>query len=736
MAAGAISPGEEGRFSAAVLLPVVFSLLIAVAAVLFFVFWSAQNADTRSLDRQLNLARHVIDRELKSVPRQQESVTIWDDAIRRTGPDFDPAWIDLNMGIWMYGYHGHDGVLIVNERNEPIYGMRAGERVNHETFGNTLLPQIAPLITRLRSDIAAGAIDHYRNRRMLTPPRVMQLMTISGIPTIVSVVPIIGDTPAMDRPRGSEYLHIVLVHLDPDFAARISDTYQIPNVSFGRDFRETHAILPVTDPAGRIITFMRWTPQLPGRDILAQTLPVVAAALLLGAIVTLILSHKLLSKSRALERGRADAEYRAAHDALTGMPNRTTFEALLLRTLAQRPGRDRRASVLVLDLDRFKQVNDTLGHRAGDELIRAVGQRLAQTIGPHDSIARLGGDEFGIIHIHPPGLNGPLALSDSIIDAIGKPFVIFGSEAFVGVSIGIATAEGGEVDAHELTRKADIALYEAKAGGRNRAVVFEESMNEFLQNRKTIEADLRDALRRPGQLAVAFQPLYNRGGQPIGAEALVRWTHPRLGNVSPALFVPVAETTDLIGPLGEFVLRAACSMGAKWPGRTFAVNISPAQLRDPGFPSRVFAILAETGMRNEDLELEITEGILLEETSDATEALRLFRSAGIKIALDDFGTGYSSLNYLKRYPVDRIKIDRSFVSQLAPGSVSIAIVQAMVTLAHALDIEVTAEGVETAEQMQVLNDLGCNVYQGYLLSTPVTPAMLERVLAEPQSRVA
>jgi predicted signal transduction protein with EAL and GGDEF domain len=323
-------------------------------------------------------------------------------------------------------------------------------------------------------------------------------------------------------------------------------------------------------------------------------------------------------------------------------------------------------------------------------------------------------------------------VSQRIIEAIGKPFDIFGSEAFVGVSVGIATADGDEADAHELARKADIALYEAKATGRNRAVVFEESMSELLQNRKTIEAELREALRGGDQLSVAFQPLFDRDHIIVGAEALARWHHPRLGQISPAHFIPVAEATGLIEAVGDFVLRQACRMGAKWIGHTIAVNISPAQLRDRQFPTRVFAMLSEAGMRPADLELEITEGILLEEASDAAEALRIFRSAGIRIALDDFGTGYSSLNYLKRYPVDRIKIDRSFVSQLAPGNVSIAIVQAMVTLAHALHIEVTAEGVETREQMQTLEGLGCNVFQGFLLSAPITPEALEARLSQPE----
>jgi diguanylate cyclase (GGDEF)-like protein len=394
----------------------------------------------------------------------------------------------------------------------------------------------------------------------------------------------------------------------------------------------------------------------------------------------------------------------------------------------------------MLDLDRFKRINDTLGHQAGDDLLEAVSQRLAQFCQPGGTLARLGGDEFGLIHIHGAGQAEPVALSQTIIEAVGKPFLIVGGEAFVGLSIGIATADGDEADgdeadARELARRADIALYEAKSAGRNRAVIFEEPMNRLLQNRHTIEAELREALRRVDQLSVAFQPLVGRGGRIIGAEALARWQHPRLGQVSPAHFIPVAEASGLVEDLGRLILREACRMGARWPGYILAVNISPVQLRNPTFPKVVFDMLAETGMSASSLELEITEGILLEDASEAADALRVFRAAGIRIALDDFGTGYSSLNYLKRYPVDRIKIDRSFVSQLMPGNVSVAIVQAMVTLAHALGIEVTAEGVETKEQLDTLTALGCNAFQGYLLSPPVAPEVLAVIFEQPDADV-
>ncbi len=738
MTSGKETPAWPGQFSLPVLLPIVLSLLCAAVGVFGFVLWSVHATDERSLARQANLARHVIANELQRIPRDQESVTIWDDAVTNTRLQFDDEWIDANLGAWMYDYFGHDDVLVLDDHDRPIYAMSDGGRVDAGKFDRQVLADIAPALAALRAKIAAGGIEAYSNGEVATPPRINQLTTLRGAPSILSLAPIISDTGNIAQATGSEYVHVSIVRLDRDLAARIGEQYQIDDVAFVATPSDPAGmgVIALTDPAGRFATFMQWTPQLTGRDILNQTMPVVVAAFLAVAVTTIWLSFQLWRKSRALEAGRVEAEHRAAHDPLTRLPNRISFESQLIRVLAQRPTKDRRASVLILDLDRFKQVNDTLGHRAGDELVRAVGQRLGQLLAPTDILARLGGDEFGIVHIHAPGLTAALELSEKIIEAINKPFDIFASEAFVGVSIGIATAEGGEVDPHELVRKADIALHEAKATGRNRAVVFEEAMNEFLQNRKTIEAELREALRRDDQLAVAFQPLFDANGTIIGAEALARWTHPRLGQISPAHFVPVAEATALIIPLGAFVLREACRMGARWPGYTIAVNISPVQLRDPAFPGTVFQLLNETGMHAEDLELEITEGILLEEASIAADALRIFRAAGIRIALDDFGTGYSSLNYLKRYPVDRIKIDRSFVSQLAPGSVSVPIVDAMVNLAHALKIEVTAEGVETSQQMDVLSQLGCNVFQGFLLSAPVSPAALDKLLSPPQVQVA
>ncbi|MEQ1900874.1 MAG: EAL domain-containing protein [Devosia sp.] len=741
--------GEEGgirkgwRYGASVLAPALVSLSLAAAAVIGFVLWSASNIDALSLARQTALARHVIDTQVARLPHEQESVSIWDDAVVHSKLAYDPYWIDINLGAWMKDFFGHDEVFILDEKNQPIYAMNNGQRVESASVA-AKLPAVMPLVYRLRAEILSGAVATYNEGNAETPPRVSDLTLVGSVPSIVSVTPLISDTGDIEQAAGTEYLHVSVVHLDAGYASKLSAEYLIDAPVFttlassGPDL----GTLPLFNGAGRFVTFFEWKLSRPGQAIVSQTTPVLAGAFLLAGIVVLILLDKLWRSAMQLRSGRADAEHKARHDQLTGLPNRIHFDDALARAIALTRPAGITVGVLMLDLDRFKQVNDTLGHQAGDDLIRDVGQRLRQTIGPDDLLARLGGDEFAVLLRHRHGVSEPLLLSHRIIEALGKPFEVAGSEAFLGVSIGIAQAESDDADGRELTRRADIALFEAKATGRNRAVVFEEAMSELLHSSRTIEAELREALRLDDQLSVAFQPLYDASTLKIvGVEALARWHHPKLGQVSPAHFVPIAENSGLIEALGDFVLRKACAVGARFRGLTVAVNVSPVQLRNPGFHDRVLDRLRQAGMRAQDLEIEITEGILLQDSHVATDAIRAFRTAGVRVALDDFGTGYSSLNYLKRYPVDRIKIDRSFVAQIGPGNSSVAIVEAMVRLAHALKIDVTAEGVETDDQRMILTRLGCNVLQGFLLSPPLPLRALEGLMrtvyeTHPVSQVA
>lgn len=718
---------ERWRFQASVLAPVVFSLLVTAATVSTFLLWSTADLDDRTLRHEYELAEHILAEKLAALPHDQLSVANWDNAFEKTALQFDPDWVHKNIGRWMHAYFGHDRTFVLDEADQPIYAMNNGHRVDVVQY-RADEATLRPLVLRLRTRLREGELVAYAGGAGNAFPNVTGITRLGGLPVIVSVSPLAGESGRLTRAHGEEFLLVSVNDLDAAFAKDLARDYLLEDASFSRlpSFSTHRAQYPILDMDGRIAGFLEWTPNRPGATMLTRTGLALAGGFVFSAILVFLLLYRLWRSSSALEQGRVEAQHQANHDILTGLANRARFDEMLGRAMIARRPPTEGIALLMLDLDRFKQVNDTLGHQSGDDLIRTVAQRLSNLTGTRDTLARLGGDEFGVIHHARRGLADHLRLAEKMIDAIGKPFEIMGSEVFVGVSIGVVVIGESDTDRRDIARKADIALYEAKSAGRNRAVVYEETMDELLQNRRAIEAELREALRRTDQLSVAFQPLFDlKTGRITGAEALVRWTNPQLGKVSPVQFVPVAEGTGLIEPLGEFVLRTACALGARFPGMRIAVNISPVQLRNPRFAERLFDLLIETGMQPTDLEIEITEGILLDDEDVAAGSLRTFRGAGIRVALDDFGTGYSSLNYLKRYPVDCIKIDRSFVSQLDDTGSSIAIVQAMVTLAHALDIEVTAEGVETEQQRAVLTRLNCNTLQGYLLSPPVTQPEIE-----------
>ena len=420
----------------------------------------------------------------------------------------------------------------------------------------------------------------------------------------------------------------------------------------------------------------------------------------------------------------------AREDALTGLGNRLTFtEELSARFDARRKGDDCFA-LLMLDLDRFKLVNDTLGHGVGDEVLRRVARRLRGAVRAHDLLARLGGDEFAVLARDAAELEAVQALAERLIDVLGRPYVIDGQVVIIGASLGIALAPTDGNEPQWITRSADLALYRAKEEGRGTYRMFEEGMNARMQARRVLEAELRRATSRR-EFEVHYQPQVDaRTGAYTGAEALVRWRHPRRGLVSPAEFIPLAEEVGLIGTIGEFVLREACIEAMRWPdGMTVAVNLSPVQLRDAQLASTVSRILAETGLAGDRLELELTESALMHDEAQALATLVTLRSMGVRLSLDDFGTGYSSLSYLHRFPFDKIKIDQSFIRQLPDDGESAAIVRAIAMLGSTLGMTIVAEGVETEAQMAFTAREGCDQAQGYLIGRPLPPAKLADAFA-------
>ncbi|MGY2907746.1 diguanylate cyclase (GGDEF)-like protein [Bradyrhizobium sp. URHC0002] len=429
-------------------------------------------------------------------------------------------------------------------------------------------------------------------------------------------------------------------------------------------------------------------------------------------------------------RRRADERiaHLAHYDGLTDLPNRILFRERLEQSLkAIRPGEQ--LAVLYIDIDEFKSVNDALGHPIGDELLKGVADRLRGCLNDTDVAARLGGDEFAVIQTAIKDRSETTQLVDEIHSAIRQPLACMGHLITTDASIGIALAPGDGVDLDQLLKNADLALYGAKGDGRRTYRFFEAGMDQRARARRSLELELRQAIS-DGSLETYYQPVVNiEDGKISSCEALLRWRHPERGMISPAEFIPIAEDSGLINQLGLWVLNAACAEAATWPDQVrVAVNVSPVQFRSPALALNVAAALAACGLPASRLELEITEAVLIRDDEAALDMLHQLRKLGVRIALDDFGTGYSSLSYLQRFPFDKIKIDRSFIKDIAGPGASSSIVQAVVSIAAASDMTTTAEGVETEQQRNLLYILGCTEMQGYLFSPAIPAAEVRRLL--------
>ena len=430
------------------------------------------------------------------------------------------------------------------------------------------------------------------------------------------------------------------------------------------------------------------------------------------------------------ERRRAEEKiaHLAHYDGLTDLPNRVLFRERLEQAVkAVQPGEQ--LAVLYIDIDEFKSVNDALGHPTGDELLKGVAERLRGCLKATDVAARLGGDEFAVIQTGIRDQSEATRLVDEIHSTIRRPFECMGHLITTDASIGIALAPGDGLDLDQLLRNADLALYGAKGDGRRTYRFFEAGMEARATARRSLELELRQAIN-DGGLETYYQPVVNiEDGKISSCEALLRWRHPERGMISPAEFIPIAEDSGLINQLGQWVLNTACAEAAKWPDDVrVAVNVSPVQFRSQTLALNVAAALSAHGLAASRLELEITEAVLIRDVEAALDVLHQLRRLGVRIALDDFGTGYSSLSYLQRFPFDKIKIDRSFIKDIASAGTSSSIVQAVVNIAAASDVTTTAEGVETAQQRNLLYILGCDEMQGYLFSPAIPAAELRRLL--------
>jgi diguanylate cyclase (GGDEF)-like protein len=753
------------RYRKRVLLPGAVILLITAILCAGGLIQAGKGTDDLSLMAQKLEVFRALGQGMDELALGQDSVGLCEQCIdeaNSANPDRD--WLDANVGFRMFDLYDAHETYILDGEDRPVYASVARASTAPEAF-EQVAPAVGRFVKLVRGEARRSSGRSNLNERLPgSPPEPLVFPPAPGFsdepltvhPTVRTAPDVIhstdlvrvGDKVAvvsvmrMARAREEDHratagspLLLNLRYLDEAFLAQAAQqNYLIDaRLSDTAEPREGEAWAPVSDTDGTLLTRIFWKPLLGGSIVVDGLLLPAGGMFVVVALLILLMSLKLRlalkqDEERAAELERVHAEltakeaqahHLAYHDVLTGLPNRAMFtdnaDKALIRARHGEP-----KAILLLDLDRFKNVNDRFGHLAGDELIREVAGRLSHVIDDRDTVARLGGDEFAILLERDDQAEDIETTLNRILTALRQPFQILGNQAHVGVSVGVALAPEFGTDRMELMRKADIALYRAKDEGRDCYRYFTETMDESVQLRATLEAHLREALASGEGLSVHYQPLIDSaGGKVTGLEALLRWDHPEHGCVPPHMFVPVAEETGLISSLGDWVMQQACEVARDWPKLSIAVNLSPVQFCDEDFAERISGIVRNAGVSPHQIELEVTEGVVLDQNETVRGALRRLREAGFRIALDDFGTGYSSLSYLREFEVDRIKIDKSFVQNLGQAMDADAIVTAVVTLGHAMGLQVTAEGVETAAQETFLRSAGCNVLQGFLFAKAV-----------------
>ncbi|MGC0806502.1 EAL domain-containing protein [Pantoea agglomerans] len=711
-----LSSDFRRSFLREVLVPLVAILLLTFVGAGAALFVGTSLTNTEARHQQQRMIEASFSQSLNEHLRQLHSLSRWGPFEQHLAESNSSRWLDENIGLWLYEMFGHQLILVLDQQNQIVRVWREGQPVS--------APENDPLIGEvLQSPLVNDPARHDN----------ADYARVTNRAAALAVGNIQRESNALPRFR-----LVSLKFLDDGYLAGLAERNQLQGLHFsdGTPQPGTGARYLLIAQAGEAVGYLNWIPSRPGAQMLRTIGPSTGLAVLAISLLCLYMVRRLWNSSVNLSQSmlrlgasEAQAQHLAFHDVLTGLPNRALVEDRLTQALALATRHDQRVALLLIDLDRFKTINDTHGHHAGDELIIAVAQRLSRIVRASDTVGRIGGDEFIVVMPDVDNIGQVHSLAQRIIDELSEPFTLFGSDVWSGASIGLALAPKDGVDRLELMRKADIALYEAKSGGRGTYRQFERAMDESVRTRQTIAADLRTALHTHQGLEVWYQPLMDIGGQQmVGIEALLRWHHPARGLIAPGEFIAIAEETGLIIPLGEWVLAEACVTQQRFPELLVAVNVSPVQFRSTGFVERVMAIVSQNGGDPKRLELEITEGVLIEDEREARAIIVELRDAGFRIALDDFGTGYSSLNYLSNFPVDKIKIDRSFTQSLGVAENSVAIVESVVKLGHAMGLMVTAEGVETPGQMSALADAGCNQLQGYLFSQAVPADQLAALM--------
>ncbi|TKV70400.1 EAL domain-containing protein [Rhizobium sp. AU243] len=707
------------RFS----LPIVVSMAIC-GLLLLSLYWASVASDAIAVARQRDVVALTVSKLKSSIAHDQESATVWDDAVRNSMVR-NRDWMDTNLGVWMNTYFGHDAAIVLTADLNPIYQFVVDP--NDARISGGLSAAYLPLAKRLKERLVAGDEDGTSSKVLSIGEA--DIVYVGSRPAIVSVKPIVSDTGDIEQQPGQQNLHVAVRFLDGNLAATVGQEYQFSNLRFTlhhpTDSRFSY--LTLRSRSGQVVGYFEWQPFKPGHKVLEATIPAMALAFLAIFSAASVGGNALWRRSNRLQASREQLQHQATHDGLTGLANRSEFNARVA-AVAQNAREGEVHAVLFTDLDRFKEVNDSLGHPAGDKLISLVAARLTGLL-PDALVARIGGDEFTVL-VSLNEFRQAEHVAKTIVDELRAPFEIDGVHVAIGASVGLALKQG-VFDANEAIRQADIALYHAKAAGRNTYAIFGDHMDELLRKRRALEADLRKAVNDRAQIETFYQPVFSAGeGALCSLEALARWNHPELGYISPEQFIPLAEECGLIHEIGAVVLEDACSMLAQFPNVDIALNASVLELCSPAYPLAIISALERWQIPGHRLEIEITESAAIGQDGRSERNIAALRASGVRFAIDDFGTGYSSFSRVQKIEVDRIKIDKSFIEEIQKSD-SRALVLAMINIARAKGLKITAEGVETKEQRDILMSMGCHHLQGFLLSRPLSPDAARTLLSAP-----
>jgi diguanylate cyclase (GGDEF)-like protein len=727
------NPANDRRTRTGAVLPLCVIVALAIVCIVVAALTSAQRADDVAVDHEKEMLKNAIAYRGEWSLRKLKTV-ISPDGI---GEQAVAGGVDRLIGRVRASYKtlfDHDFILVTDGNGRLVH-----------TIGNSnaafldvppvLLAEIAPMVAFLHG----RAVKPPRRVAWLTEPATSAGGAVAFLQTfsnrVTAIVSIALDPDDRFRPAGENPAAVLaLLVIDETMLTELGNRLLLANLRKVADepLPAGDQTYDVHDEVGQSVARFAWTPQRPAAQVLHSVIPFIAIAVIGFAVLTALVLRHMRRSAAEIAEAESRMRHLALHDPLSGLPNRIYFGNELESTIVKVRGGAAPAAVFYIDLDHFKDVNDTLGHSVGDELICNVTQRLAQSLRGSDIVARLGGDEFAVITTAGPDQATLHSIARRIIVTLCAPYLIDGNPIVIGASIGIAFINSNSSDsATDILRYADMALYRAKNEGRNRACIYDTVMDADLSRRKQLEQELRDAIDND-RLDVAYQPIVNTSGEKIvGVEALVRWSHPERGFISPIEFIPLAEHSGLIIQLGEWVLRRACRDGSSWPGLSVAVNVSPVQFRQADFVDVVECVLADTGFDAKRLELELTESTLIGNVEIAESAMLRLKALGVRLALDDFGTGYSSLLYLRRFPFDKLKIDRSFVRSIERTADAAAIVHAIVSLGRGLGMKVTAEGVENAEQHLFLRAAGVHFMQGFRFGKPCSAAEIGECLSRP-----